>query len=106
MNFRNPDNNPDKMSGLVPQSGAKRRIATRCREAKSPLPPARFSRQFSRQSVASDGVPSQAIPTVSGHLPGHLPGHFVRMAQNFIRSDAKHAVNLVDILSGEPDYAK
>jgi hypothetical protein len=40
-------------------------LTTKCREAESPLLPARFSRQFSRQSVASDGVSNQSIPTVS-----------------------------------------
>lgn len=51
--------------------------ATLRRETKSPRPPARFSRQFSRQSVVSDGVPNQAIPAVSGH--------FVRMTRNLMQ---------------------
>lgn len=38
-------------------------LTTLCREVESPLPPTRLSRQFSRQSVVSDGVPNQAIPT-------------------------------------------
>ncbi len=51
--------------------------ATLRRETKSPRPPARYSRQFSRQSVVSDGVPNQAIPAVSGH--------FVRMTRNLMQ---------------------
>ena len=67
------------------------------REAKGPLPPARFSRHFSRQSVVIVGVPNQAMPTVSGYLPGHLPGHFVRVARNLMRPEGKFAVTTDDV---------
>ncbi len=38
-------------------------LTTFCREAKNPFSSARFSRQFSRQSVVSDGATNQTIPT-------------------------------------------
>lgn len=55
-------------------------LTTLCREAKSPLQLARFS----RHGVASDAVPNQAIPAASGH--------FVRMARNLMNPGGKHPI--------------